>query len=497
MSKILVCGLCPLPFENTRQSYGPGIRTWQIAHSLAAAGHSVELLAMRIDGTYGADDESLDREERDGVEIHRLLSSEFFDPSFMAERVAAAGAEIWVGATIYGSNALAIQSPRVPFWADQFGHVMAEAQAKAHLEGKNWPLAHFWNLLRPVLASADRLSVVSDRQRFAAIGELGVAGRLSAETCGYEFTSVMPCALLPQPASAARPLLRGEEIPEGAFVALWSGGYNVWSDVDTLFEALERAMAKAPSLHFLSTGGGIAGHDEETYARFEEAVAGSSFRERYHLQGWVRAELVPGYQAAADLGVLSEIPMYEGQLGSKNRIVQWMGGRLPVLYNRVGDLGDLLAERELGLTFAAGDAAAMAEQLLWCVDNRAALDAMADRARDYTDRELSFTATTRELVRWAASPTLAPDAELRRHVASPADYGAAPAVGAVEEAGARDSRASGPASRGAAESNGSGGHGLAEPAGAPRHNGSAAEGGPAAPAARGVVGRALRRIFSP
>ena len=39
MSKVLVCGMCPLPWENTEKNYGPGIRTWQFAWSLANAGH--------------------------------------------------------------------------------------------------------------------------------------------------------------------------------------------------------------------------------------------------------------------------------------------------------------------------------------------------------------------------------------------------------------------------------------------------------------------------
>ena len=42
---------------------------------------------------------------------------------------------------------------------------------------------------------------------------------------------------------------------------LWSGGYNLWTDVDTLFRGLEAAMARNPKVHFLSTGGAIDGTD--------------------------------------------------------------------------------------------------------------------------------------------------------------------------------------------------------------------------------------------
>lgn len=452
MTRILMAGLCPLPFENTQKSFGPGIRTWQMARTLAAAGHEVVLLALRIPGTYAerTDKESgeveADRQEtRDGVAIERLHESEFFDRETIAARLRHSAPEAVIGATLYGSYVLALQAPSCPFWADQFGHVMAEAQAKALLEKANWPIAHFFNLLAPILRHADHLSVVSERQRWAAIGELGLAGRLSWETCGHEFVSVLPCALIPRPSSPLgaagdppQPLLRGRRFPADAFAVFWSGGYNVWSDVETLFAGLEQAMAQEPRLHFVSTGGEIGGHDEKTYRRFLELVDASAYRERYHLLGWVDAELVPRYQAEMDLGILTEIAIYEGQLGHKNRVVQWMGGLLPVLYNRVGDLGDLLAgqagqgELPLGLTFAVGRADELARQLLWAIGHPAELAAMAARAQAYTLRELTFEATTRELLAWAAAPSFAPDAHLRAGIRSPADFAPAAAEPAVE-----------------------------------------------------------------
>ncbi len=425
MAKVLVCGLCPLPFENTLRNFGPGIRSWQFAHSLAAAGHQVTLVAMKIPGTY-EDSEAVATQSCEGVRIERLDHWVYHQPEEIEARIAEFQPDAVVGATIYGSWVLAQTRPRVPFWADQFGHVMAEAQAKAHLERENGPLAYFWNMLGPVLRTADRFSTVSHRQRYALIGELGVVGRLTYETCGYEFTSVIPCALVPRPATSIRPVLRGNAIPDDAFVVLWSGGYNVWSDVETLRQALERAMEEDARIRFVSTGGEIGGHDEATYRDFEAGIAESRLGRRFHLQGWVRAELIPSYEAEADLGVLTERPIYEGLLGSKNRIVQWMGAGLPVAYNTWGDIGELLDDHQLGLTFEPGDSEALARQIVWASAHRDELARIAERARQYARDELSFAATTRELVAWAADPVPAPDAELRRTIAGPADFAPQP-----------------------------------------------------------------------
>jgi glycosyltransferase involved in cell wall biosynthesis len=344
------------------------------------------------------------------------------DPERMRRRIEEIAPQAVVGATIYGSFALAQTRPGVPFWADQFGQVMAEAQAKAALDRENWPLAHFWRMLGPVVRRADKISAVSERQRYAVIGELGALGRLNAETCGYELTAVLPCALIPQEPLPSRGLLRPGRVPQDAFLTLWSGGYNVWSDVETLFRGVEAAMRRDDRVWFVSTGGAIDGHDEATYRHFEELVAGSDLAHRFLLEGWLRADQVPFYVAEADLGVLTERTMYEGVLGSKNRIIQWMGVGLPTAYNRVGDLGDLLAEQSLGLTFPVGDAEALAERILWAAGHPRELAEMARRAREHTESHLTFDATTVELARWCAEPRRAPDAELREGIRSPADY---------------------------------------------------------------------------
>jgi glycosyltransferase involved in cell wall biosynthesis len=442
LTKILICGLCPLPFENTLRSFGPGLRTWQFVHGLASRGHEVHLVAMQIDGAYegrtavaretlhscpGEDGAEYPRE----VTVERLPSADFFGEQAVADAYARSRPDAVIGATTYGSYVLARLRPEVPFWADQFGHFMAEAQAKARLERENWPVAHFWKFLDEVLRRADRISTVSRRQVYATVGELGLVGRLSAETCGYEFTAVMPCALMPRPEQATRPMLRPEVVPADAFVVFWSGGYNVWSDVDTLFKGVEAAMEKEPRIHFVSTGGEIGGHDVRTYRDFQERVEASRFRDRYHLQGWVEAEDVPSYLAEANLGVLTDIPMYEGRLGHKNRIVQWMGAGLPVAYNEVGDLGEELRRHDLGLVFGVGDSAAFAARILEAAADPEALARMVERARRYTGEHLSIEATTVDVAAWAEDPTRAPDAAFRAQVRGPSSF--APAADASPE----------------------------------------------------------------
>ena len=112
MSRILLCGLCPLPGENTLKSYGPGIRTWQFAWSLARAGHEVRVLAMKIPDAYRPD-EGLPTEERDGILVERLTDGELLHSDRVAETIRSWQPDAVVGATLYGSHALARCRPGV------------------------------------------------------------------------------------------------------------------------------------------------------------------------------------------------------------------------------------------------------------------------------------------------------------------------------------------------------------------------------------------------
>jgi glycosyltransferase involved in cell wall biosynthesis len=162
--------------------------------------------------------------------------------------------------------------------------------------------------------------------------------------------------------------------------------------------------------------------DTTTYARFEALVARSAHRDRFHLAGWVRAGRVASYVAEADLGVVCERPTYDGVLGSKNRVVQWLGAGLPVACSRVGALAERLRERRLGLTFAPGDAEALAGHLLWAAGHGDELRLISARAREHAASELGFEATARPLAAWAADPRHAADRATRPRVRGPMDH---------------------------------------------------------------------------
>ncbi|MBN1552770.1 glycosyltransferase, partial [bacterium] len=409
MKRLLVFGLSPLPFENTTKNFGPGIRAWQFIQPLLQHDCEVMLLANRIPYIYP---------ENTPPEV--TISKGSFNYTHMSDHVFRNQQKIQayydrfkpdaiLSATIFASPPLKTLKTDLPIWIDLFGHVMAEAQAKAYRYQSNDYLEHFWKHEISALETGDIFSTVSKAQEYATIGELGLLGRLSAQTTGYRFTRVIPCAMDPDPLEHKTQAFRGIDVPEDAFVVLWSGGYNTWTDIDTLFEGLDKAMSKNPDIWFVSTGGQIDGHDEKTYPKFLRKIAKSRYKNRFIMKGWIPKIGVTDYYFEADIGINIDLFMYEGMFGSKNRVLDWMRAGLPSLIGELCELSHDLPEKKLAFNYPLQNADALAEKLLYLAKNRDMVRETGQRAKEFGLKYLTFEASTRMFQNWLISPEKSPD----------------------------------------------------------------------------------------
>jgi hypothetical protein len=73
MTRVLVFGYAPLPFEPYRLS-GPNLRTWHFVSVLRAAGHQVCLICDRMAGVYPEDSPTIITTEEENFIYHCLHS---------------------------------------------------------------------------------------------------------------------------------------------------------------------------------------------------------------------------------------------------------------------------------------------------------------------------------------------------------------------------------------------------------------------------------------
>lgn len=429
MARILLAGIGPLPSEGDKQLFAPGLRVWIFAQTLCQAGHQVRLALGQFGQQSGL--HLYDVSSQDGKSTANPLSNRSGDlASLLRPAAIDFGAQALVASTDVMANAAVAAAVPVPLWVDFYGSPMAERQQQACLFGHDGGVAAAWRMIVPALLGADHFSACSGSQRLALIGELGACGRLNHLTAGHNLVAVIPPGVAFQDVPPARGIIRGRIVPQDAFVVLWSGGFNTWTDVETLHEGLVMAMETEPSIHFVSTGGAIPGHCEEVYPRFQQLVAQGLHRERFHLLGWVDLSDVFSAWQEADLAVNIDRFSYEGLLGTRTRLLDWMNVRLPVATTALSDLNCMLAERDLVLDFKMGEAQSLKETLLKALHEPDELHSMTERALHFLRTHWTNAQLLEPLLKWAQAPSFAPDLQSADGAQKPASPSNALAVAA-------------------------------------------------------------------
>lgn len=401
--RIAVVGFGPLPFEQGDRHDAAGIRSWQFANALATAGHETALLSLRSPESKRRTAGSPAVGRLDTLVQHELSSEDVQDPRSLRRRIEELGAHALVGATAYGSFLAARAVPDLPLWVDLFGDPIAEAQAAVASGGDRGLLEDAHWLMDWCLRRGDRFSVVSDRQRLALFGQLGLGGR-SLTFSPDELVHVIP--------EAAELLEEARNVPDDApFRVLASGSFNFWIDGSTLISAIALALPADHSIEFVVTGGGIPGYLEGPWRLFRSQLEELKldYADRIAVKGWVSASELAEIESLTACGVVPERPLIERELGGQNRSLRWMSRGIPVITTALSSTGQAIGERRLGLLYEPSNPRSLAEAITTLARNRGLRGQLGRNARNWVATERSIAATTSPLCAWAENPTPAPD----------------------------------------------------------------------------------------
>ncbi len=400
MKPILVLGIGPLSIDDSQKFHSGGNRAWHLTKPLLDEGLDVVLICMRITDKKAQERPKEERRQQGTLTYYSVDELTCFaDDAYLRAKIEEHNPCAIVGACSYPAARAALVAGTLPVWADIHGYPMGEAQAKAYHYLEPGFIHHFWNIHRPALFRADRFSITSERQRFALIGELGTMGRLNGNIFGENLVETIPIAWDPQ--TPFHPRTRSKDDP---FYVFFSGGYNLWCDVDTLFKALETAMERDSRIHFLSTGGAIDGHDEKTYPRFQAQIERSRFRDRFDLRGWVSRDELEQCQKQAHLGINVDLDCYETVIGARNRITEFMARGIPALTTLGTEISQILFYKGGVLTAPINDPTILANEMILAANHPDKMESMARQARQLFEQHYTYQTTTIEYLKWCQSP---------------------------------------------------------------------------------------------
>ncbi|MFC1623899.1 glycosyltransferase [Candidatus Omnitrophota bacterium] len=410
--KILLLGEAPLPIENSKILTGPGIRTWQFAEPLLRYKHKLCLVCFSTPGTYNK--RSLLRKKTNEnfiynvVDQNKIKDLKYFQrihDSFRPDCILSMSSYCPLCITT-------LLKTTKPIWFDQ-GDLMAEAQIKSSVDNCDECLYNFLRLEKRILSRGDIFSTVSMPQKFALIGKLGEMGRLNKHTVGYDFVYVIPCGTERVRHVYKQPIIRGKYVEKDDFVILWSGGYNNWADIDTLYLALEKVMANSTKIKFVSSSGSIDGQSETLYTRFLELISKSRFKDRYIMLSWLSTEDLPNLYLEANLGINIDKYCYEVLLGSRHRLLDWMRVGLPVLTTKTSELTQILIEKEIVFTFPINDAASLSSTILSLLSKSDMLKDYSQRAKKFVYENFLNEKTIKPFLEWLDNIKHSPDIAIK------------------------------------------------------------------------------------
>lgn len=303
-----------------------------------------------------------------------------------------------------------------PIWMDIYGDMLTIMQAASYRAESDRGIMTTIGFMQKILQAGDAYSGCGEPQKHALVGELAMSGRLNGRTFGYEFAhSILPGAPAPEISairSQERNFLKEHGIGQEDFVLLWCGGYNTWTDVHTLFAALEWAMAQDSSIHYLSVGASTYGGPGTVYDQFQELIANSDYRDRYHLMGWQPWSSISQYYCASDAGLNIDALHYETIYGTRTRLVEMMAAGLPVITSLGCELSYFLQNKQAGLTFEVEDWQTLGEHILFLAQDENGRITLANKSLKCVINDLSFCETTIPLRKWVKEPELAPDRKM-------------------------------------------------------------------------------------
>ncbi|KQN69413.1 glycosyl transferase family 1 [Duganella sp. Leaf61] len=173
----------------------------------------------------------------------------------------------------------------------------------------------------------------------------------------------------------------------GKLVIGFIGSFYAYEGLGLLIESLPKMLASVPSLHLLLVGGG----PQEAALRARSAQLGIEHRVTF--AGRVEHERIAGYYALIDIMVYPRLPMRLTNLVTPLKPLEAMAQHRLVVASDVGGHRELIEDGKTGLLFRAGDADALAAQVVRLLRQPDTWPMMRLQARAFVEQQRNWPAS--------------------------------------------------------------------------------------------------------
>ena len=412
---VLIVGAGPLPKADTTLTCSYCLRTSKLAYFLASKGFKIFIIGLDI---FSNPNECISEKHSSLIGDYLLVPENEVGIKIIKDAIEEKKPKSILAVSAPAAACVCRAETSLPIWADMPGWIMAEAQLKASLSGNDNVLDRFLNMEKEVIKRADKISVVSTNQLNATMGELAYSGRLNRRNIGYKILHKIPSlafnweSLLPQ--DNFEPIDLG--IPNDGKVILWSGSYNLWTDVELIFSAIDNLMSRLPELHFVSTGGLIKHHNDEIYEKIKELIKTSQYENRYHMLPWLPFSEAIKWFKKSDLGLCIDGENIEINFGSRTRLVDMLSHGLCTASTTGTELAENLYSKNAIIGLDPNQKDNWGDVLYNVLSDPKILANTRKKAKEFICSEYGLEQTSHKLMEWLHKPSNAPDNMFRNCV---------------------------------------------------------------------------------
>lgn len=166
-------------------------------------------------------------------------------------------------------------------------------------------------------------------------------------------------------------------------VIVFLGNFFAWHDVTTLLYAFAVVLKAHPVARLILVG------DGEYRSAMEKCSSKLGLSHAVVFTGMVAPAEVPNYVAAADITVVPYPPMRQKMWLSPLKLFEYMASEKAVVASTIGQISQVIRDRENGLLVPPGDSSALASAFDTLLSNKSLRDALGKQAR--RDAELKYS----------------------------------------------------------------------------------------------------------
>lgn len=186
---------------------------------------------------------------------------------------------------------------------------------------------------------------------------------------------------------------RERHIKDDEVVAGFVGTFGPWHGVEKLAAAIRLIPANL-RVKFLLVGSG------SLHAEVEKQLEREVSEGRVIFTGAVGHERVPRLLDACDILVAPHVPLADGSefFGSPTKIFEYMAMGKGIVASRLGQIGEVLVDRETALLVEPGNAEELMKAMVELVENERLRGRLGEQAREVAEREHTWGHNARKVL---------------------------------------------------------------------------------------------------